>query len=465
MSLFNNCVLEDEKVKFIFDSALAVLSEIGVECKNEETAKKMREKVPFEYKNGRMHFDRDQIQQFFQMRKPELANYNCDDKLRMGGQWHSWYLCDPLTNTPRGATLKEAIDMARLMETLGSSKNPIPVAPEGIEPAIHTLECERISLLYTKNMGGCLTATDKNDIKAISEMYKVAGRRYLLALEPMISPLRLNSEVVDLYFEWCDCEDIDITIFTPIPMAGATSPLVFPHALVQVLAEALALDFIFYNLSGGKNKEGFSLRLDPFDMRDSNIVFGSPEWCLFKQALVELWCSLIGGSYIQGMFRTNSRVVDAQATMERTASFMWQLSLGIRSFSAVGQLSVDEVFSPVQAILDRELLKYGSRLMRGFNDMWYDKADPIDVIKEGALSHSFLGCDSTVEVFRDAYDFSRLSTAVNCHIWSQNGCVNIEQTAWKEAKKIIDRYEFEIERAQSDEINRIYNLRVKQINK
>ncbi len=76
-------------------------------------------------------------------------------------------------------------------------------------------------------------------------------------------------------------------------MTGATVPLIFPASLVQLLAEALALDYVFYTLSEGELKS-FCLRLEPFDMKDSNIVYGSPEWCLFKQAVMELWEGLIG---------------------------------------------------------------------------------------------------------------------------------------------------------------------------
>lgn len=451
-------LITPQRAERILNDALTLLETTGVEYTDPVSVKKIQEKAPCEYQNGRIRFPKEKIAAFFEARKPELrdSQKRTHDQITIGGQWHSWYLCDPETNLPRPASYQEAVDMAQLAEALGCGRGPIPVAPEKISPRLHTMECERLALLHTRGMGGCLTATDPEEIKTLIQMYEAAGRRYLLALEPMISPLRLNPEVMNIYFDWQDNPNLDFSIFTPIPMAGATAPLVFPAALVQVLAEALALDYIFYHLSDGKQQEAFSLRLDPFDMRDSNIAFGSPEWCLCKQAIVELWNELIGGSFVSGMFRTNSRTVDAQALMERTTSFLWQVELGIRHFSAVGQLSVDEVYSPVQAVIDAELAKYGNRLLKGLDDIWFEEQDSIEIINEGAFGHSFLESDSTADYFRDMFDFSRISDTNNYSTWESSGRPSLERSAWNKAVSIISENRFTLEEDRAREINSLF---------
>lgn len=461
----------------IFDEAVALLEETGIEFPDERMFSKISDKVPCTYSGGRIHLPQEKVRESFEGRKQTLCeSQKHEDRITIGGGWHAWYLCDPLTNIPRPAAYEEAVEMARLAESLGGGRGPIPVAPEGISPILHTMECERIALFHTRGMGGCLTATSPEEISILKEMYQAAGRRYLLALEPLISPLRLNPEVMDIYFRWCEDPDIDITVFTPIPMAGATAPLVFPAALVQTLAEALAQDYIFFHLSEGRQQDGFNLRLDPFDMCHMNIAFGSPEWCLLKQAVVELWNELIGGSYTTGSFRTNSRCVDAQAMLERTASFFWQTEMGIRHFSAVGQMSVDEVYSPVQAMLDRELAKYGNRLLKGLDDIWAEDAktttatlDGSDlcsvkaVIREGLEGHSYLDAESTLEYFREAYDMSRITDARNVMSWKAAGMPGFEQEAWEQARGRISSHTFELEDYRKREINRLFDRYVSKI--
>lgn len=451
-------IVSHARAEEILQSALELLDQHGIEFDDAELFRKIEEKVPCTFRNGRILLPREKLGDFFEKRKPWLAasQRHAEDRITIGGNWHAWYLCDPLTNKPRAASLREAEEMARLAESLGAGRGPIPVAPGDVPPRLHTLECERIALCCTEGMGGCLTATDPEEIETLKEMNQAAGRRYLLALEPMISPLRMNAEVMRIYFRWCGDPDLDLTIFTPIPMAGATAPLVFPAALVQTLAEGLAQDYIFYHLSDGRIREGFNLRLDPFDMRRANIAFGSPEWCLFKQAVAELWRELTGEAYTFGCFRTNSRCVDAQAMMERTASFLWQIEMGIRHFSAVGQISVDEVFSPIQAILDRELAGYGNRLLKGLEDVWLDGSETGQILREGMELHTYMEADSTLEYFRETYDMTIFSDARNVMAWKAAGMPEFESAAWNEAQKIIRAHTFALEDGRKKEVDRIF---------
>lgn len=458
-------IVSHARAEEIFESALELLEQYGIEFDDAELFRKIQEKVPCIFKDGRIHFSGEKMRDFFEMRKPWIAasQRREKDRITIGGNWHAWHLCDPVTNRPRVASYQEAEEMARLAEALGAGRGPIPVAPGGVSPQLHTLECERIALCCTGGMGGCLTATDSEEIETLKEMNLADGRRYLLALEPMISPLRMNAEVMKIYFRWCEDPDLDLTIFTPIPMAGATAPLVFPAALVQTLAEGLAQDYIFYYLSDGKIKEGFNLRLDPFDMRRANIAFGSPEWCLFKQAVAELWKELTGEVYTFGCFRTNSRCVDAQSMMERTASFLWQMEMGIRHFSAVGQMSVDEVFSPVQAILDRELAGYGNRLLKGLEDVWLDSSETEQILQEGMESHTYMEADSTLDYFRETYDMTIFSDARNVMSWKAAGMPTFETAAWEQAQELIKMHTFKLEEHRKQEVDKIFQAYAEKI--
>lgn len=444
--------LDKQKIDEIYQYALKTLAEIGVGCPSHKAIDILKEKTKITHKNDRIYFNQQELDEYFQKRKLNIRSDKDDMEFEIVSHWSMFEICDPITNMPRAATEKEAIDMARLTEQLGAKNCPIPVSCGDVPPVLRTLEAEKIGLIYTKHHSGRLTATNFSEIRYLIDMNQACGRKYKLALEGLISPLKFNERVFDVYFEFYQQEDVDIEIFTAIPMAGATAPLVFPANLVQVLAEGIALDFVFNILSDGKHNY-FGLRLDPFDFKSANIVFGSPQWCLFHKALKELWKGLIGDENIYGSFRTNARNVDGQALIERTGSFLFQAVMGVRKFSAVGQISIDEVFSPVQAMLDLEILKYVKGLCQSYP---FIDSDILSIIKEGIEQKEFISSKTTVENFRSMFDMSMMSTADNLNTWRAKGSRDLQAVAWEAAQKLINDYSYELDSDKRKDVELIY---------
>lgn len=448
-------LLTTQQMEYIYDKALETLEKVGLQCDHKPTVEALAQRVPLAQRGGRLHLDRESLADYFAQRKLELAAAEEDaPPFTTGGHWNSAMLCDPLTNRPRPASEEEAVAMARLSDALGSVRVPLPVSPGGINPRLNTLVCEKLALQNTRNLGCCLTATEDYEVETIVEMYKAAGRRYVMAVEPLISPLRLNADNMEVYFRYKDREDFDITIFPTIPMAGASTPLAMPAGLVHALAESLALDYIFAAISDSRHKS-FTLRLEPFDMRHSNIAFGTPEWTLLKQALNELWTHLMGKTPRSGTFRTTSRTVDGQALIQASCSFLWQAAQGARRFGAMGQMAVDEVWSPVMAVLEGELLRYGDRLQRGFEGCW-DDTDPVEVIAEGVKDNGFFMVDSTLEVLRTMYDAGGIFSNENLNSWLNGDRTDAAQRAWEKARAMIDAHDFALDGAATRDIDRLY---------
>lgn len=452
-------LLSTEQCKYVYIKALETLSKIGVQCDHQPTVHELSGKTSIKFKKNRILFDSSQIHQFFDTRKNEIISRQKEElPFTAAGHWNSPYLCDPVTNKPRPASEHEAISMAKLSEALGSKNNPIPVSPGNIPPRLNTLVCERLALKHTRNMGCCLTATDEYEVESIVQMFQIAERRYEMAIEPLISPLRLNSENMDVYYRYRDRKDFDITVFSAIPMAGATAPLALPSSLIMALAEALALDYIFYLLSDGKI-DAFGYRLEPFDLRYGNIVFGSPEWILFKQAINEVMAYLTGVVQRGGTFRTTSRNVDGQAIVQASSSFIWQAALGARSFGALGQMCIDQVWSPVMAMLEKEMLLFGERLIKGFDNCWFEK-DPIQTITDGIEENNFFTEEGTLNVMHNMYWDSKLFTNENFNTWIDSGGKDSHAKAWEEAQAIIKQHDFLLSEKQRKEIDLVYEKAV-----
>ena len=456
--------LNPDKIKHIFYSSLRILEEVGIGCSHMKTVDALTQKGRIQYKNGRIHFNKDAVEECFQQTvKPFSTSDNADveTEFQLGGQWQALELCDPLTNGPRLATYDEAVQMSKLAEALGEVVSPIPVAPSGFNPRMNTLVSEKIALIHTRKRGGSLTATDREEINIISQMYQAAGRKYRLSLNGLISPLKLSSEIMETYFNHCDDENINTVLSGPMALAGATAPLVFPANISFTLAETLGLNYVAYTLSDGKRSSPF-YRFEPFDFKSGNVMVGAPAWCLFRLAIKEFWEGLTGQKILGGAFRTNSRIADAQAIMECTASVVWQALLGARIFGGVGIMAIDEVFSPVLAILDREILNYARDLCKGYAKTgWDEETDILTLAKEGVEAGGFLGHETTVSHFRDMFDFDVLSSYAKLNTWRNAGSVTMEALAWQKAQSVIESHDFTLDVEKRRDVEKLYDFGVK----
>ena len=463
-------LLNDKDFSMAYEGGLRILSELGVACVHKEAAERLQEKSGIRLKNGRLLFPKDEMEAYLEKKGKELRTEYLaaialpdHDTFRMGGNWNCLNYLDPVTEEQRDCSYEEAVRLARLSEALGAKATPIPVAPGDTDPRLKTLVCEQIALLHTRGLGGWLTATDPEQIRVLTDMYKAAGRRYRLGLEGLITPLNFNPAVFDIYFDWCDDPDVDIGIMGSIPMAGATAPLVFPACLSLSLAEALALDYVFRVLSDGR-LTNFDMRLDPFDMKAGNLAFGTPEYCIITEAMCAFREYLFDVKPLRGVFRTNGRTTDAQTQIERTASFMFQASLGMRTFGSVGQMSIDEVYSPVQAILDREILRYGERLYRGIGeDCFRYDLDIVQIVREGVEDGGFMIHDTTLETFRSFYDMERLSSASNLSTWKSMGGRKLEALAWDEAQRVADGHVYNLEDGRRKEVEKLFESHIQKV--
>jgi trimethylamine:corrinoid methyltransferase-like protein len=456
MNEFAPLLSQDERKKIIED-AMDILEKIGIECEHKKSLEMLSAVCGVSVSSGRVKLSREILVAYIEKRRAEQP---ADDPgFGMIGPWCSFEICDPYTNEVRRPVEQDVINASKLIDSItcgtGAFGGPIPLYLPNVPPKLETFRQEVTAVKYTRKLGGKLTALDKTEIDYITAMYKAAGRKYKIALQGLISPLRLNPEVMDAFFEQDGNADIDMEISCAIPMAGATAPVVFPAALVQAVAETIAVDFIFNMLTKHRKFDCLTVRLEPFDMKSTNIVFGSPEWCILNRACVELENELRGVPRRHGVFRSNSRRFDAQSMCERSMSVLYQALNGIRRFGAVGQLCVDEVFSPLQAVMDIQILNYTRRVIGGFNGAWDETVDTVSILQEGIDNGMFLDVDTTVTNFRKFYDMNTLFTYEKLNSWRESNRKNLEESAREELERILSAHPFKLEDSKLAEIDRI----------
>jgi trimethylamine--corrinoid protein Co-methyltransferase len=155
------------------------------------------------------------------------------------------------------------------------------------------------------------------------------------------------------------------------------------------------------------------------------------------------------------MFRSVAKRPNVQAGCERTASALWQALLGARHFGAVGQLSVDEVFSPQQAVLDKEILAYVERTIEGL-ELDREAVDTVALIGDGVREGSFVGVADTVSRYRAFGTFPDLFRHWNLGRWRAEGELALLAEAWERARQEIASSTFRLDEGQAKQVDKVY---------
>lgn len=442
-------------LKSIVADALRVLSEIGVACDQPAAIQRLREWGGTRLVNGRVRFARKKVREHLEKKRaaaPPTAEAP-PPAFRLLGCTSCLNYCDPATQEIRPATSGEVAQMVRLWDARNNSGS-LPLVPGDLDKRLVTGACERIALKNSRRIGGsgALSINDPEEVRYLADMNQAAGRRYLLTLNVGISPLRLNTEGLNLAVALLDDPRVKVSLGGFLPMTGATCPFDVRTAFVQAVAEDIAMNIVCaafgFNVS-------FSVRVEPFDFQYACIVYGSPEWCLLRAGVMQMNEFLNGFRDCYGKIRSFAKRPDGQAGAERMFSVLWQALLGVHQYGGTGELSTAEVFSPQQAVLDMEIAAFVERLVKGI-DLESTVEDPLALIRDGIEENGFLSLPDTAERFRDFYLFPQLFRHWSLEGWRGQGSRHVLEMAWERAQQEIASCEFHLTDDQEKAIDAIY---------
>jgi len=451
----------DDQLEGMLTDALRVLETIGVECNEPGAVERVTAEAGVTHDGGRLKFDPDAMRAHIaEVRERIAATEDVEPPFEALTAWCCLNYADPETHEVRPPTTEDAIRMTRLMDARGCSNWSIPLVPADVNPRHRTLACEYIALANSRGLGGFTPATDKREIEYLIDMYQAAGRTFLLDEQIGISPLRFNDEglAAALHFAWRD--DVNVILVGPIPSVGSTTPFSIRSAVVQSVAESLALSLTTVRLGLGEG--GFSAGLQSFDFQYLTMPYGSAEATLYTALTARMTEHLTGRTPRTGGFRSMARMPDAQAAAERTAYVLWQALLGCRRFRGVGQLAIDEIFSPEQVIIDDAILAHVERIVRGLDPM-ASGGDVVDEIAAGLAAGGFIAEEATVANFRDQMLFPDLFCHYNVGHWRSIGAPTVCADAWARARQQLATWDFQLPTDRRKELDRIYNEAIRTI--
>lgn len=427
-------VLSDSEVLLVHESAMKILSNIGMRIPNDELLHMCAEagcQVDMSAQN--VKFPSSVMVPFLDGMKSESVHHVGDQAQELSG-WISTQvsLVDYGTKTRRYGMRDDNMKNIALVEHL---KN-IPVCNAAVVPSdvpydiadvITTIDI----LKYSHKPGGTYILTPIG-AKYISQVNQVMGRRDGYLFET-ISPLTFKKDTVDMALAFA--KNGGGLGIAPMAMSSATAPVTVSGTLTLETAEVLGSAFLVHLMTG--EYPGFSASCHSVDPQTMLCSFGSPNQALFAVAAAQM------GRFYGINSGTNSGLTDAlvpdfQGGLEKGITAVFNALSGSNSIGCQGIVGADMGFSYEQLVIDNEWLDYYNYITQGFEVS--EETIGYDVIEEVGIAGNFLGEEHTVEYMRDSYWMSNIFNRQDWSNWVANGQKDIYDRAHEFVERVTADY-------------------------
>lgn len=359
----------------------------------------------------------------------------------------------------RDPFLVDAIQAARVGDALphitivGAMTQPVDV-PTAMRDVMLSAELVKATSKPTRSWPG-----SRRSSHYVLEIYAaLAGGKEALKKAPMletllepISPLQLPETGLDVVLEFLEYgQPVSIG---PMTMAGGSGPVTLAGTLAQENAEILGGIVTVQALAPGTPViyGGIPHIMDP---RTSICSFGSPEQGLMAVAMAE-----IGKHYGLPVYvnvnLTDAKTLDAQAGIEKASSLLLGMLAGADLLGHAGIVGTDHGGSLVWLVLDDEIFKYASRIIRGVG--LDEEHLGLSVIEEIGPGGNYLSHEHTLRHFRkELWISDRVWTRATYDQWVGQGERSMAQRAAERVDQILAKPpEAPLEENLSAEIDRI----------
>jgi trimethylamine--corrinoid protein Co-methyltransferase len=254
----------------------------------------------------------------------------------------------------------------------------------------------------------------------------------VLGIVTPISPLKIAVMNEGLY----DAVLAGVPIlYAPGPLMGATSPATVAGTVVLANAEVL-FGLVLCQLI----KPGAPVVLKPdtdiFDMRTTQVTYGSPEQNLGKLAEIQLahFYNLpiygLGGG-------VEAKTPDAEAASEAAMTMLLNGLAGMTMSQSLGTLSFGQYSSQEMAVICDEIVHSIKRVLNGIAIT--DETLAVDVIREVGHKGDYLQTDHTVKYFKQEMYFPLLFRRQTIEQWINTGAKMGHQVAHDKVLQILEK--------------------------
>ena len=356
-------------------------------------------------------------------------------------------------------TTQRLIEMTRLVDSLsdqGVYGTP-PGTPMDVPPDLQPIAQFRIAAIYSHQGATAVDPTSPRTAHYLFELSDVMGEPIRSLPVYMPTPLRLGGESLQVVLACLD--RLDHISVSSMPAAGLSAPLEPFGALALAAAETIGGAIAVQAMTG--KPVSFSPAFFPADLRTGAMVFGSPENMLFHMLTAD-FNRFYGhpDGYAPENIHLLAKLPDGQSAAERAAILMTGAALGARYFSCAGVLSLDEIFSGEQLLLDCEIREWAQQAIQG---VWLGEEAVDDWLEEirAGLSQGYMRLDSTLDHYRQQTWYPRWFDRGMIGQWINQKRPSLSARLRADALQRIATHTYELEGDRRVEIDRIYQSAVR----
>ncbi len=360
------------------------------------------------------------------------------------------HLADWRLGGVRPFTEMDVVELTKLVDVLHAQNvyGAAPGVPQDVPPEIRDVRCYQIGAKHSRS-GGEATISTEASAEWLFRMEELMGKEKSMAVF-LVSPMRAEGVTFDALFK--HRKELKHVEVGGMPMMGISAPVQFLGGFCMAAA-AIWGAYVMAREMTGLEQIHVECRLWPVDMRSAEIVYGTPDMLISDLILAQLrefygWEGLDCDAY-----HSSANLADQQAAAQRAAYGMAMALLGKRNYRFGGLLGVDMVFSPVQLLMDLELLRYYQHVVAGYE--FSDEAFCLDAIQEVGPSGSYLEHPTTLSAFRRVLWTSKRWTSESLQRWLASGQRTFAEMAGAEVVRLIAQHDYHLPEDKARELDRL----------
>ena len=372
-----------------------------------------------------------------------------------------YQFCDHNSRKIVPLTREMVIEGTKLMHVLSKEQNIKGYTcgvPQDTRDQLRTVEQYLIGYRYNQNGGGTIQSVaaevemEFSQIRCIAENRENRNERSLMLFSP--SPMIFDAD--ELYLCFKPGITLSSIMVGSMPMMGMTGPVDPIGSYILGLAEVVGAATILHALFP-KVKIYVYPHPQAMDLRSGQMAFGTVEHARLEIIKMQVMNALGLQYYNLKDIMTSAQMPGSMAQGDKALGFYTGIMAGYKAFNLM-PLSTDQVWSPVQALLDIDALKNAWAAMQPLNSpnaassAWETICEVID---KDCL---FAETNDTLMNMAENYDMSPLHKRFfSSEIWESAGKIPELKSVEEKCREMVSTWDYHPDQEKLEKILDIYH--------
>ena len=391
---------ENSDIENIVETSFRILDQCGVSVEHESLAKLICEYNPHEIRlsDKRIYINANFARDYFMSFK-NSSNNSIQPGVSSSAEIYNGFYLDPYDGKFKEWTEERFLSYVKLAKRLPNVGSVSMLGCPPVHIPLHKKPLMEKFYAFKYGISGPSSIWDTSLCPAIYEIWEAYADERGVNISDvfsgtvyMMSPLKMGyieSEQILWFME----RGLKAGVGN-MPSIGLSAPVTPAGGIALHIAELLFLSVMRTALHGDRYF-GLGCAISSADMRTCAFRFGRPERLLMNNAMCDI-ARYYNMPFWGGAGLSDAKVPSYEAAAQKVSAAVANMMKGCNGHIAAGLLAVDEVYSPVQMVLDNEMTGYLKHICQGFGVSESDLAfeTVAECVKGGS---SFMGQPHTAE--------------------------------------------------------------------